>query len=79
MTKFPKPWYRPLRGVWYVTLNGKQHNLGPDRATAFEQYAKLLASPEPQQQETAASDSLVAIIDAFLDWVQRNRAAGTYG
>lgn len=29
--RFPKPWYRPSRGVWYVTVDGKQHNLGPDR------------------------------------------------
>ncbi len=81
MTKFPKPWYRPQRGLWYVTLNGKQHNLGPDRSKAFDQYAKLLASPPtPQQEQAVASDSLlVAIIDAFLRWVQRNRSAGTYG
>lgn len=79
MTKFPKPWYRPLRGVWYVTLNGKQHNLGPDRDKAFEQYAKLLASPKQQQQVVASGSLVVAIIDEFLHWVQRNRSAGTYG
>lgn len=28
-TKYPKPWYRPARGVWYVTIDGKQFNLGP--------------------------------------------------
>jgi len=33
--RFPKPWYREPRGLWYVTLGGKQHNLGADREQAF--------------------------------------------
>ena len=78
MKKFPKPWYRPRRGVWYVTLNGQQHNLGPDEAEAFERYKKLLASPQ-QKAQAIDSDALVTIIDEFLHWVERNRAAGTYG
>jgi len=78
MKKFPKPWYRETRGVWYVTLNGHQHNLGPDEAEAFERYAKLLAAAQ-QQQRVMKSDSVVAIIDEFLHWLQRNRSAGTYG
>lgn len=64
MRKFPKPWFRPKRGVWYVTLDGKQINLGPDKATAFEQYKQLLVQP---RQRAVASESLAAIIDAFLE------------
>jgi len=45
MKKFPKPWYRRSRGVWYVTLNGKQHNLGSDREAAFDRYRHLMANP----------------------------------
>ena len=78
MKKFPKPWYRPHRGLWYVTLNGKQHNLGPNEAEAFDRYAKLLAAAQ-QQQPVMQSDSVVAIIDEFLHWLHRNRSAGTYG
>ena len=33
--KFSKPWYRPNRGVWYVTIEGTQHNLGPDKEDAI--------------------------------------------
>ncbi|HZZ82144.1 MAG TPA: hypothetical protein VFE62_26840 [Gemmataceae bacterium] len=42
MKKFPKPWYRPSRGLWYVTLDGMQHNLGTNREQAFEKYKQLL-------------------------------------
>ncbi len=75
MKKFPKPWYRPSRGVWFVTLHGKQINLGADRDAAFQQYAHLLATPQLRDVPT---DSLVAVIDAFLDWVQKHRSPDTY-
>ena len=75
MKKFPKPWYRPSRGVWFVTLDGKQINLGPDREAEFQQYAQLLAAPRIRE---VPAGSLVAVIDAFLDWVQKHRAADTY-
>lgn len=76
MKKFPKPWYRPARGVWYVTLDGQQINLGPDKDQAFDRYKKFLAEPKMRQ---VSSESLAAIADAFLDWVQRNRSPDTYG
>ncbi len=75
MKKFPKPWYRPARGVWYVTLDGQQINLGPDRDAAFDRYKKLLSQPKARE---VPSDSLVAVADAFLDWVQRHRSPDTY-
>ena len=75
MKKFPKPWYRPSRGLWYVTLNGVQHNLGPDKDAAFAQYRQLLGQPG----QTAVSRHAVAsIIDAFLDWSQKHQAERTY-
>ncbi|QDS99585.1 hypothetical protein [Adhaeretor mobilis] len=40
--KFPKPWYRASRGVWYVTLDNRQFKLVPDRDAAFEQYHNLI-------------------------------------
>lgn len=76
MQKFPKPWYRPARGVWYVTLGGQQINLGPDKDQAFEKYKQLLARPVERE---LSSDSLATIVDAFLDWVQKNRSSPTYG
>ena len=76
MKKFPKPWFRPKRGVWYVTFGGQQINLGPDEGQAFDRYAKLLAEPKKRE---VPSDSFAAIADAFLAWVQRHRSPETYG
>ena len=75
MPKFAKPWFRPERGVWYVTLGGKQLNLGSDRTAAFQEYARLISEPRPQE---VRSGSLAAIVDSFLEWVQRQRSPDTY-
>jgi integrase len=75
MPHFPKPFFRKSRGLWYVQINGQQHNLGPDQTKAFEQYYDLMRQPQPKR---VASDSVVAIIDAFLEWCQKHRAADTY-
>jgi hypothetical protein len=70
MKKFAKPWYRPSRGVWYVTLRGKQHNLGPARETAFRRYGQLIADPpkaEPPEPVTAPPVYLVGLIQRFME------------
>ncbi len=76
MPKFAKPWFRPARGVWYVTLSGKQFNLGADRTVAFEEYARLIAAPKEARR--APANSLPAVVDAFLEWLQPRRAPDTY-
>ena len=75
MPKFAKPWFRPQRGVWYVTRDGKQINLGADRASAFQEYARLIAEPRSRE---VRSGSLASVVDAFLEWVQRQRSPDTY-
>lgn len=75
MKKFPKPWFRPSRGLWYVTLDGKQINLGPYKDQAFDRYAQLLAEPKKAR---VSSDSVAAIADAFLSWVSKHRSPETY-
>ena len=75
MKKFPKPWYRPSRGVWYVTIDGKQHNLGPNRDEAFRRYHELMARPASRK---VSGDSVLGLIDAFLEWCKQNRAPDTY-
>ena len=76
MPKFAKPWFRPARGVWYVTLDGKQVNLGPDRTAAFEEYARLIAAPKEVRR--APAHSLPAVVDAFLEWIKPRRAPDTW-
>src|SRR5205823_1573436 len=45
MAHFPKPFFRADRRLWYVQLDGKQHNLGPDRTAAFARYHDLMSRP----------------------------------
>jgi len=75
MPHFPKPFFKKGRGVWYVEIDRKQHNLGPDKDEAFRLYHQLMGQPHEQK---VASDSLAAIIDAFLEWVSKNRSPETY-
>src|SRR5262245_8455071 len=76
MPRFAKPWFRASRGVYYVNFQGKQVNLGPDRAAAFEEYARLIAAPKVAKP--APSDTLPAVLDAFLDWLKPRRAHETF-
>jgi len=77
MPHHPKPFFRPSRQVWYVQINGKQHNLGPDRDEAFRRYHELMRSP-PEKRVVRSSGSALTILDAFLDWVQKNKSARTF-
>ena len=75
MPHFPKPFFKKSRGVWYVEINRRQHNLGPDKDEAFRQYHQLMTQPHEQK---VSSESLAGIIDAFLEWVDRHRSPETY-
>ncbi|MDZ4858026.1 MAG: tyrosine-type recombinase/integrase [Candidatus Hydrogenedentes bacterium] len=74
MKKFPKPWFRPERGVWYVTLAGKQHNLGENKDEAFRAYHALMG----KEPKALSSDSVLGILDRFLKWCHQNRKPRTY-
>jgi len=75
MPHFPKPFFRPNRGLWYVQLDGKQHNLGPDETAAFTAYHKLMGQP---QKRAVVSNSVLKVIDDYLEWCQQHRAEETY-
>lgn len=75
MAKTPKPWFRKGRG-WFVTIQGKQHNLGRDKREAHHEYFRLMRQPADKRQ--VSGRSLAAIVDDFLEYVQHNRASETY-
>ena len=80
MKKFPKPWRRPSRGVWYVTLHGKQHNLGSDETEAFRKYHELMAKPPEPEEKAAAkapAEYVIGLIQRFIEDVRANAAAET--
>lgn len=62
MPHFPKPFFKKARGLWYVQLNGRQVNLGPDAEAAQRQYHELMQRPK---LAPAASESLAAIADVI--------------
>jgi integrase len=69
----PEPFYRADRNRWYVQLNGKHHNLGPNKDEAIRRWHHLMAAPPP-----VAAELVVGVVEGFLDWCQKNRAEGTY-
>lgn len=75
MAKTPKPWFRKGRG-WFVTIGGKQHNLGPERKSAYQEYYRLMQ--QPAEQRKVSGQSLAANIDDFLEYLSKNRAPDTY-
>ena len=74
--KFPKPWFRPARGVWYVTLNGRQINLGTDKAVAVETYRQLLGR-KMQRPQQPQSNHFETHAYEFILWCQAHRSPAT--
>ena len=72
---FPKPFFRKSRRLWYVQIDGRQHNLGTDKHKAFESYHELMRQPAATKIDPRL---VVALFDEFLEWVQTNRAPETY-
>lgn len=76
MPHFPKPFFKKARGLWYVEIDRRQINLGPDREVAFRMYHQLMS--QTNRKGHGASEFLVDIVDSFLEWVSRNRSPDTY-
>lgn len=74
MPHFPKPYFRQNRGLWYVEIDRKQHNLGPDEEAAFERYHDLMRE-KPREVDFSLA---LGVIDAFLTWARENKAARTF-
>jgi len=75
MPHFPKPFSKKSRGVWYVEIDRKQHNLGADRDEAFQRYHQLMAQPRAKK---VSVDFVVEMSGTFLEWCSKHQAADTY-
>jgi integrase len=77
---FPKPFFRTARKAWYVQVDGRQIKLAADRDAAFQRYHELMAQPASvgDAAPPPSSSLVIVLIDDFLDWCQKNRAADTY-
>ena len=49
MAHYPKPFFRPARGCWYVQIDGKQFNLGDNQTAAFKAYHGLMQQRSDRQ------------------------------
>jgi len=76
MPHFPKPFYRKPRKLWYVQIDGVQYNLGPDETAAFDAYHQLMRKPKAKR--TVRKDAVAALIDKFLEHVEKNLSEDTY-
>lgn len=71
----PKPFFRSFTQTWYVTIRGKQINLGPDEKSAFDKYHELMAGRGlAQTRYSTVSD----LFESYLAWLFKNRSQGTY-
>jgi hypothetical protein len=78
MPHFPKPFWGPKKGRWYVQLDGKHVNLGADQADAFRRYYDLMGKQPIPIIPTAADPPLVSVLDAFLDWCLKHQDMRIY-
>ena len=80
MPHFPKPFFRAKRDRWYVQVDGKHVNLGPDKAGAFRRYHEIMAARKQPLPAAAPPDDplLIEVLDAFLDWCLRHREKRTF-
>jgi hypothetical protein len=81
MGRTPKPWWRKNRQAFFITINGKRYNLGPDKIEADRETHRLLSlTPEARTPKASASTGLTVadVLDRYLDWCEKHRAARTY-
>jgi hypothetical protein len=65
---------RSQNACWYVTINGRQHNLGRDEWKAKAAYSILTAQHRPPDLDAPVSD----LIDRFLTCKKANRAPARF-
>jgi len=80
MPHYPKPYYRSSRQTWYVQIDGREHTLGRDEDTAWQQYHELMAARGKQQPACAPSSAwaVVSILEEFMDKYASETAPRTY-
>jgi integrase/recombinase XerC len=82
MARPNKLWFRTARNAWFVTINGKKHNLGPDEQEAKRKFHELMAASVSESPVETSSKSHVLtvadIFEKFLDWCSKHRSPGTY-
>jgi integrase len=71
----PKPFLRKQTKTWYVQIDKRQINLGPDEEIAWAKYHELMTAADDLNYYQA---TVVQLLDTYLEWCQKRRSAGTY-
>jgi integrase len=77
MPRDPKPWFRSDRDAWFVTINGRRYNLGPERDAAHDRFHELMLNGGEGDGANGAV-TVFALFDDFLEWTKAQRAENTY-
>ena len=77
MPRDPKPWFRKDRDAWFVTINGRRYNLGPERDAAHDRFHELMLTGGEGDGSNSAI-TVFRLFDDFLEWTKAQRAANTY-
>lgn len=77
--KRPQPLWREQTRCYYVQLGKKKVRLDPDETEAWRLYHEIMAKPpEARVVAPVAPTLVVEVLDLFLDWTGRHKAARTY-
>jgi site-specific recombinase XerD len=76
----PEPFFRPKKNRWYVQVDGKQVNLGPDEAIARQRWHQIMGGVLPHTQTSnhqPVSILVCRVIDLFVGWSHTHRPGRT--
>jgi len=75
-----EPFWRSERNCYYVHHGSTTVRLSPDKDEAWRLWHELMArQPEQEKSLTPTPDiQALVILDSFLDWCQKHKAARTY-
>ncbi|MCE9560826.1 MAG: tyrosine-type recombinase/integrase [Planctomycetes bacterium] len=76
----PEPFFRPKKNRWYVEIDGKHVNLGPDESQARIRWHQIMAGTPatPTNINPSPSGVLVCrVIDLFVGWSLTHRPGRT--
>ena len=73
-----KPYFREQTQSWYVKLDGHDVPLGKDEAEAWDHYHELMAERARTGKMQIANDSVVTLINRYLDWLEKTFYPGAW-
>ena len=75
----PKPFFKKSHHSWYVELDGRQINLGPEEEAAWDQYDQLMANRPVDGAALVQPNVLVIdLVRKFLKWQEAHGSPRTY-